>query len=154
VSKHEENNPNEASARGHWSDPEFLANVSDLNPHLRHTQFADFHGHGWVFRAVFKKDRQGNLLDYLAADRDSHGGWLALPRDVDRWWRQRQGMRLVRSGGRWKITGEGAERAVLASVLSKRGAPGSARLTALRPAFGSGGAAFAGQGALAPVLAL
>ncbi len=59
-----ESNPNEAAARGHWSDPEFLANVSDLNPHLRHTQFADFHGHGWVFRAVFKKDRKGNLLDW------------------------------------------------------------------------------------------
>jgi hypothetical protein len=57
-------NPNEAAARGHWSDPEFLSNVSDLNPHLRHTQFADFHGHGWVFRAVFKKDRAGNLLDW------------------------------------------------------------------------------------------
>ena len=59
-----ESNPNEAAARGHWSDPEFLANVSDLNPHLKHTQFADFHGHGWVYRAVFKKDREGNLLDW------------------------------------------------------------------------------------------
>ncbi|KAA5543897.1 hypothetical protein FYK55_11040 [Roseiconus nitratireducens] len=59
-----ESNPNEAAARGHWSDPEFLANVSDLNPHLRHTQFADFHGHGWVYRAVFKKDRHGRLLDW------------------------------------------------------------------------------------------
>lgn len=57
-------NPNDAAARGLWSDPEFLANVSELNPHLRHTQFADFHGHGWVFRAVYKKDRKGNLLDY------------------------------------------------------------------------------------------
>ncbi len=57
-------NPNEAAARGLWSDPEFLANVTDLNPHLRHTQFADFHGHGWVYRAVFKKDRQGKLLDW------------------------------------------------------------------------------------------
>jgi hypothetical protein len=57
-------NPDEAAARGLWSDPEFLANVSDLNSQARHTQFADFHGHGWVFRAVFKKDRQGNMLDY------------------------------------------------------------------------------------------
>lgn len=57
--------PNEASARGNWSDPEFLANVSELNPSLRHTQFADYTGHGWVFRAVFKKDRRGNLLDHL-----------------------------------------------------------------------------------------
>ena len=59
-----ESNPNEAAARGHWSDPDFLRNVSDLNPHLRHTQFADFHGHGWVYRAVFKKDRHGELLDW------------------------------------------------------------------------------------------
>lgn len=57
-------NPDEAAARGHWSDPEFLANVTDLNPSLKHTQFADYHGHGWVFKAVFKKDRKGNLLDH------------------------------------------------------------------------------------------
>ncbi|MCA9264932.1 MAG: hypothetical protein KDA60_13825, partial [Planctomycetales bacterium] len=57
-------NPEEGAIRGKWSDPEFLANVTDLNPKLQHTQFADFHGHGWVFRAVFKKDRRGNLLDY------------------------------------------------------------------------------------------
>lgn len=57
-------NPDEASARGLWSDPEFLANLPELNHLARHTQFADFHGHGWVFRAVFKKDRQGNLLDW------------------------------------------------------------------------------------------
>ena len=58
------NNPDEASARGLWSDPNFLDRVSELNPHLRHTQFADFHGHGWVFKAVFKKSRQGKLLDH------------------------------------------------------------------------------------------
>jgi hypothetical protein len=57
-------NPDETAARGLWSDPEFLARVSELNDYARHTQFADFHGHGWVFRAVYKKDRQGNLLDH------------------------------------------------------------------------------------------
>lgn len=57
-------NPEEASIRGLWSDPDFLANVTDLNQQARHTQFADFHGHGWVFRAVFKKNREGELLDY------------------------------------------------------------------------------------------
>jgi hypothetical protein len=46
-----------------WSDPELLANVTDLNPDLQHTRFADYHGHGWVFRAVYKRDRKGNLLD-------------------------------------------------------------------------------------------
>jgi hypothetical protein len=58
------NNPDEASARGLWSSPEFLAKAAELNPQLKHTQFADFHGHGWVFRAVFKKDRHGNFLDH------------------------------------------------------------------------------------------
>ena len=57
-------NPDEAAARGLWSDPQFLEHVAELNPQAKHTQFADFHGHGWVFRAVFKKDRKGNLLDH------------------------------------------------------------------------------------------
>lgn len=56
-------NPEGAAYRGLWSDKEFLANVTDLNPKLTRTQFADFHGHGWVFRAVYKQDRKGNLLD-------------------------------------------------------------------------------------------
>jgi len=56
-------NPEAAAARGLWSNPEFLEKVAELNPKLKHTQFADYHGHGWVFRAVFKKDRHGNLMD-------------------------------------------------------------------------------------------
>ena len=56
--------PNEASARGNWSNPDFLTRTSELNPQLEHTQFADFHGHGWVFQAVFKKDRAGIPLDH------------------------------------------------------------------------------------------
>ena len=58
------NNPEEGSLRGNWSDPEFLDGVADLNTKAKHTQFADFHGHGWVFKAVFKKDREGRLLDH------------------------------------------------------------------------------------------
>src|SRR5476651_2645163 len=56
-------NPEAAAARGLWGDLNFLEKVSELNPKLKDTQFADYHGHGWVFRAVFKKDRQGHLLD-------------------------------------------------------------------------------------------
>ena len=57
---------------------------------LKQTQFADFHGHGWLFRAVFKRDRKGNLLDApgnavkdptaRAADR---GGELHRPAAVE-----------------------------------------------------------------------
>lgn len=56
-------NPEGASVRGKWADVEFLRRVSKLNPELNDTQFADYHGHGWNFRAVFKRDRKGNLLD-------------------------------------------------------------------------------------------
>lgn len=58
-----ERNPEGAAVRGKWSDEEFLANVYDLNDQLNDTQFADYHGHGWNFRAVFKRDRDGTLLD-------------------------------------------------------------------------------------------
>jgi hypothetical protein len=56
-------NPEAAAARGLWGDLDFLEKVAELNPKLKHTQFADYHGHGWIFRAVFKKDRHGNLLN-------------------------------------------------------------------------------------------
>ncbi len=55
-------NPEAAAARGLWGDVNFLEKSAELNPKLKETQFADYHGHGWVFRAVFKKDREGNLL--------------------------------------------------------------------------------------------
>jgi len=56
-------NPEMAATRGLWGEPEFLKKVSELNPKLKDTQFADYHGHGWNFRAVYKRDRKGNLLD-------------------------------------------------------------------------------------------
>jgi hypothetical protein len=56
-------NPEEAAIRGKWGERAFLDRVSELNPSLNDTQFADYHGHGWNFRAVFKRDRKGNLLD-------------------------------------------------------------------------------------------
>ena len=58
-----ERNPEEAAIRGKWGDPAFLRDVSKLNPQLKDTQFADYHGHGWNFREVFKRDRRGALLD-------------------------------------------------------------------------------------------
>jgi hypothetical protein len=57
-------NPEAAAARGKWGDLEFLRRVyDDVNPKAKDTQFADYHGHGWNFRAVYKRDREGNLLD-------------------------------------------------------------------------------------------
>jgi hypothetical protein len=58
-------NPEGAAPRGLWSDPKFLQQVGSpqFNKQLHESQFADFHSHGWVFRAVFKRDRKGDLLD-------------------------------------------------------------------------------------------
>jgi hypothetical protein len=58
-------NPEAASLRGRWSDMEFLrrTGTKEFNDQLTRTQFADFHGHGWIFRAVFKKNRRGEFLD-------------------------------------------------------------------------------------------
>lgn len=58
-------NPEGAAARGNWKNLEFLEKIGspEFNAELKHTQFADFHGHGWVFRAVYKRDRKGELLD-------------------------------------------------------------------------------------------
>ena len=57
-------NPEESALRGKWRSVEFLRSLRDeINPRLKHTQFADFNGHGWVYRDVFKHDRKGNFLD-------------------------------------------------------------------------------------------
>lgn len=60
----QERNPEAAAAGGKWGDLAFLEEVwTDINPKAEDTQFADYHGHGWNFRAIFKRDYEGNLLD-------------------------------------------------------------------------------------------
>jgi hypothetical protein len=58
-------NPEGSAPRGLWSMPDFLQKIGtpEFNAKLKDTQFADFHSHGWVFRAVYKRDRHGDLLD-------------------------------------------------------------------------------------------
>lgn len=92
-------NPDDAAIRGLWSDlypdavshagersgDDFLERTgaprkgdgSTLNDRMEHNQFADFHGHGWMFRAIHKKDRKGNLIDQSGAVID--------PQDPDKW---------------------------------------------------------------------
>jgi len=54
------------------------------------------------------------LLYHLAQLREEKGLWIALPREVNKWWRQRAEMQLVEDGKGWRIEGEGAERARIA----------------------------------------
>ena len=72
-----ERNPEGAAPKGKWAELDFLRNVYDLNATLKDTQFADYHGHGWNFRAVLKRDREGNLLDAA--------GKTVAPDDPEKW---------------------------------------------------------------------
>src|SRR5204862_7841310 len=58
-------NPEGSSLRGLWSQLDFLQTTGtpEFNSQLKNVQFGDSHGHGWMFRKVFKRDRHGNLLD-------------------------------------------------------------------------------------------
>ena len=58
-------NPEGAAARGRWGEEKFLEQTGrpEFNKQLKTTQFADFHGHGWVYRGVYAHDRKGNWLD-------------------------------------------------------------------------------------------
>jgi hypothetical protein len=57
-------------------------------------------------RAVYVR-----LLEHLAHLRSQANLWFALPGDVDRWWRNRDQMRLVAQGDSWVIEGPDCDRA-------------------------------------------
>jgi hypothetical protein len=57
------------------------------------------------------------LLHYLCQLRSERQTWIALPREVDAWWRMRSQMQLVPAGGTWRIEGPGKERARLAYAI-------------------------------------
>lgn len=54
------------------------------------------------------------LLALLTEMRRREVLWFALPAEIDKWWRDRSRMSVVKDGESWQIVGEGAERAVLA----------------------------------------
>jgi hypothetical protein len=54
------------------------------------------------------------LLGFLARLRAEEKLWIALPAEVNRWWRERNQMRLVRHNGAWRIDGAGSDRASIA----------------------------------------
>lgn len=81
---------------------------------LSHHGLLSFIVHPDYMLAPRALDLYGRLLDYLADLRDNRRVWVALPGDIDRWWRQRRDLRLDRCGDRWRVVGNGAERARVA----------------------------------------
>ena len=57
------------------------------------------------------------LLGYLCRLEEEEGAWIATPGEVNRWWRQRAQMQLVRRGNHWHIEGPGSERATIAYAV-------------------------------------
>jgi hypothetical protein len=66
-----------------------------------------------------KKARQvyKDLLTHLVELRSKGQTWIALPKEVALWWRQRNKLKLVPSGNSWRIEGEGSEQATLAYAV-------------------------------------
>lgn len=60
------------------------------------------------------------LLTQLAHLREKRGVWITTPMEVNRWWRHRAKMRLVKNKDNWHIEGESSERACVA-YASKKG---------------------------------
>jgi hypothetical protein len=58
-----------------------------------------------------------SLLDYLREMTMEQQIWATLPGEVDRWWRVRSQMRLVRRGEDWEIEGPERERARVAYAV-------------------------------------
>jgi hypothetical protein len=54
------------------------------------------------------------LLRLLVRLRDERGAWIALPSQIDEWWRSRREMTLVPDGESWRVEGPGSKRARVA----------------------------------------
>ena len=61
------------------------------------------------------------LLGDLCQLRDQQRVWMALPTEIDAWWRARQEMSLVRDGQSWRVVGPGSERARVAHASVEDG---------------------------------
>jgi hypothetical protein len=61
-----------------------------------------------------EKDLYKSLLGHLCRLRAEGTLWIALPGEIDEWWRARNSMRLVFQNGQWRIEGAGNLRARIA----------------------------------------
>jgi len=61
-----------------------------------------------------EKDLYKSLLGHLCRLRAEGTLWIALPGEIDEWWRARHSMKLVFQNGQWRIEGAGNRRARIA----------------------------------------
>lgn len=65
------------------------------------------------------QDTYIQLLSHLSETREQKGLWIALPGEVNTWWRQRDNMQIIWKHGGWTIEGAGSERATIAYAAIK-----------------------------------
>ena len=80
----------------------------------QHHGLISFIVHPDYLDTVKARNTYTELLGHLAELRAEKELWIALPGEVDTWWRQRSKMKLVGKENSWRIDGPGAERASLA----------------------------------------
>jgi len=68
------------------------------------------------YRSIYRQ-----LLDHLRRICAERNVWIALPGEVDQWWRRRQEMHVVQDANAFRIVGPNAERAVLAYARKEKG---------------------------------
>lgn len=81
---------------------------------LKHHGLMHFIVHPDYILSRRAQDSYKSLIGLLARMGKDNGVWLALPGEVNCWWRQRDRMELTRRGEDWSIEGEGSERARIA----------------------------------------
>ncbi len=92
------------------------------------------------------------LLAHLSALRDAGRTWIALPGEVNEWWRQRARMKLVQQDREWTIVGQGSHRARLAYASLQDGAVVYSLASPASPSVLSQVAEAAAEAASSPVL--
>jgi peptidoglycan/xylan/chitin deacetylase (PgdA/CDA1 family) len=91
---------------------------------LKHHGLLSFIIHPDYTMSQRAQDLYRRLLEHLARLREDRNVWIALPGDVDRWWRQRSQLCLERDGQSWRIVGAGREQARLAFAFKASGRVG------------------------------
>jgi hypothetical protein len=61
------------------------------------------------------------LLGLMKRYSEERQMWLALPGEVDTWWRERNSMSLSQQGGAWSVRGKGSHRAAIAYARLENG---------------------------------
>ena len=84
---------------------------------LKENGLMSFNIHPDYVRSEKGKNAYTGLLKYLSQLRSEEKIWMALPKDVDRWWRARSQMTLVDEGDSWAIEGPSKERAGVAYAM-------------------------------------